>query len=118
MLLHMSHQQQHRSSIQKSSWILPKLTSTVTLTSGAPSRGSGTGAIAQDMVATALCNCCHDHLRTYIMRDVRGNIPVMTEDVLLGHIKRLDVQEESILMQRMKLSKNRPNPPGPESEHS
>ena len=62
-------------------------------------------AIPQDMVATALFNCCHDHLRTYIKRDVRGDIPVMPEDVLLGHIKRLAVQEESILVQRMKLSK-------------
>ncbi len=48
-------------------------------------------AIPQDMVATALFNCCHDHLRTYIMRDVQGDIPIMPEDVLLGHTKRLAV---------------------------
>ncbi len=62
-------------------------------------------AIPQDMVATALFNCSHDHLRTYIMRDVQGNIPAMSEDVLLGHIKCLAIQEESILVQRIKLSK-------------
>ena len=64
------------------------------------------GALIPDSQApTALFYCCSEDLRSDILRDLRTDPAKMSEKDLLGVIKKLSVREESILVQRMKLSK-------------
>ena len=67
--------------------------------------------IPTTMTSTALFYCCSEELRTCLMRDIRQEVSAMREDELLTAIKTLAVQEQSILVHRMKLSKMT-QPPG------
>ena len=62
-------------------------------------------AITNDLLATALFNCCDDDLMGDLMRDLQTNVSAMSESDLLAAIKRLAVKEESTLVHRIKLSK-------------
>ena len=61
--------------------------------------------ITNAQCATALFHCCNQDLMDDIMRDIRGDVSVMSEVDLLAAIKRLAVKEESTLVHRIKLSK-------------
>ena len=61
--------------------------------------------IPNSQATTALFYCCSNDLRLDLMRDIRGDVAAMPEDDLLANIRRLAVREESVLVQRIKLSK-------------
>ena len=62
-------------------------------------------AIQPVMCATALFHCCDQDLMDDLMRDISGDVSVMSEADLLAAIKRLAVKEESRLVHRIKLTK-------------
>ena len=70
---------------------------------------SGT-LLSDEQVATALFYCCTEGLRLDIMRDMQDDVAAMTETVLLTHLKRLAVKEESILVQRIKMGRMQQSP--------
>ena len=71
-----------------------------------------TGMEIQDnMCATALFYCCDEDLRTDLMRDITGDVSVLSETDLLAAMKRLAVKEESTLVHRIKLNQMT-QPPG------
>ena len=62
-------------------------------------------SISANMINTALFYCCTKELRCLVLRDIQKDLMDETEENLLGTIKRLAVNEESILSQRLKLGK-------------
>ena len=56
-------------------------------------------SISADMTNTALFYCCTKELRCLVLRDIQKDLLDETEENLLGTIKRLAVNEESILSQ-------------------
>ena len=62
-------------------------------------------SIPANMINTALFYCCTQELRCLVLRDIQKDLLDETEDDLLATIKRLAVNEESVLSQRLKLGK-------------
>ena len=62
-------------------------------------------SIPANMINTALFYCCTKELRCLVLRNIQKDLLDEKEDDLLATIKRLAVNEESVLSQRLKLGK-------------